>query len=143
MLFALSPYPYTRTKLFVYKYLYTHTHTHTHRCTGQVYDIQRVQTALGEYSTQSIRIVPYNDRPNVGGPGASIRFDGIDDMAAATIDVFPQSAFTGMYIQIIYIYTYTHIHIHTQAHTYIYMHTHVLVHAMIDLYRRPGSVCTL
>jgi hypothetical protein len=84
------------------------------RCTGKAYAIRRAQTALGEPSIQTVRVVPYNDRPNVGGPGASLRFDGIDDMAAAAVDVFPQSAFTGvcMYVcihvcvRIMYVFMY-------------------------------------
>jgi len=61
------------------------------QCTGKAYPISRDQTGLsGDPGTQSLRVVPYNDRPSVGGAGAALRFDGKDDFAAATVERFPR-----------------------------------------------------
>ena len=38
-------------------------------CTGASYKIFRVQTGVSDVANQSVRIVPYNDRPTVGGAG--------------------------------------------------------------------------
>lgn len=65
-------------------------------CKGKVYPISRVETGLSDTSQQRARIIPYNDRPSVGGGGASLRFDGVDDMAAATVGNFPRQGFTVM-----------------------------------------------
>ena len=65
--------------------------------TGQAYDLLRNQTGVSPKSQVWTRIIPYNDRPSVGGAGASLRFDGIDDVAAATVDAFPRDAFTVMF----------------------------------------------
>ena len=64
--------------------------------TGAIYNLVRQQTGVSDNSVQNARIVPYNDRPSVGGGGASLRFDGVNDMAAATVGNFPKDAFTVM-----------------------------------------------
>ena len=38
-------------------------------CTGASYRIFRVQTGFSDPANQTVRIVPYNDRPSVGGAG--------------------------------------------------------------------------
>jgi hypothetical protein len=38
-------------------------------CTGESYAIHRVETGLSDPANQTVRIVPYNDRPSVGGAG--------------------------------------------------------------------------
>lgn len=64
--------------------------------TGVAYAMVRQQTGISNTTQQNARIVPYNDRPTVGGGGASLRFDGVNDMAAATVGNFPKDAFTVM-----------------------------------------------
>jgi hypothetical protein len=64
--------------------------------TGAIYSLVRQQTGVSNDTIQNSRIVPYNDRPSVGGGGASLRFDGVNDMAAATVGNFPKDAFTVM-----------------------------------------------
>jgi len=65
--------------------------------TGVGYHLLRNQTGVSDPSQVWTRVIPYNDRPSVGGAGAALRFDGIDDLAAATVDIFPRDAFTLMF----------------------------------------------
>lgn len=67
------------------------------RSTGVGYQLLRNQSGVSPHSKVWTRVIPYNDRPSVGGAGAALRFDGIDDMAAATIKIFPRDAFTVMF----------------------------------------------
>lgn len=66
-------------------------------CSGKSYNLLRDQTGLSVPGRQWTRVVPYNDRPSVGGAGASLRFDGVDDFVAGPVKVFPEAAFTVMF----------------------------------------------
>ena len=66
------------------------------QCTGAVYSLSREKTGLSRSSTTKTKIIPYNDRPSIGGAGFAMRFDGIDDFIAGSVDVFPSEEFTIM-----------------------------------------------
>ena len=67
------------------------------KSSGVAYPLERTQSGLSQPARVWTRVVPLNDRPSVGGAGAALRFDGLDDVAAATVDIFPRDAFTVMF----------------------------------------------
>ena len=67
------------------------------QATGAAFKLVRIETGLSEPSKVDTRVIPWNDLPSVGGAGAALRFDGLDDVAAANVLQFPQDAFTVMF----------------------------------------------